>query len=207
MRIIIADDHAIFRDSLGFLLHNKTEHDVVAEAKSIQELKQTLQSTDAELILIDYHMPEGDTLALAEYIKRRYEPIYVIFLTGSQAGFTLKHLTESSADGVLHKEEDVENIITAINQVASGNKHISEQVKEKISDTDFHLSKREFQILNLIVQGNTSKEIAKLIDLSSRTVDKHKENIMLKMNVSNVVQLVAKTHKLNFFADNTSKLA
>ncbi len=201
MNIIIADDHAIFRDSLEFMLCNKTAHKVLCTVANIQDLKSAILQYPVELILIDYHMPEGDTLAAAEYIKQRHFELKLVFLTGSQACFTLKQIVSSRADGVLHKEESAEVIISAIEKIANNLRVVSPAIQEKIALADFELTAREFHALNLIVQGYTSLEIAGFMNISPRTVDKHKENIMQKMGVSNVVQLVNQVHSLKLFCE------
>ncbi len=203
MNIIIADDHAIFRDSLEFMLCNKTSHKVLCTVANIQDLKNVIQQYLVDLILIDYHMPEGDTLAAAEYIKQRYDNVKLVFLTGSQASFTLKHIVSSRADGVLHKEESAEAIITAIEKVANNLRVVSTIIQEKIALVNFELTAREFHALALIVRGYTSLEIAGFMNISPRTVDKHKENIMQKMGVSNVVQLVNQAHSLKLFCEES----
>lgn len=204
MKIIIADDHAIFRDSLKFLLSNKTDHAVVAMAENSAQLKLLAAEHLPDLVLIDYHMPEGGSLAAAEYLKQKHTNTKVLFLTGTQASFALKHITESKVDGVLHKEEPVEVILDAIDRVLKGEKIVSPCILDKLNDTDFNLTGREFHTLSLIVLGQTSAEIAEAMNISSRTVDKHKENIMQKMGVSNVVQLVALAHRLQLFSEENS---
>ncbi len=196
MKIIIADDHGIFRSSLSFLISNKTDHSVVAEIESLEQIIPCVQSTPADLLLVDYHMPGGDSLEKVEYIKHRYENLKIVFLTGTQSGVVLKHIAQSHVDGVLHKEEDAEDILKTMDAVFDGAKIISTLVQSRIESADIDLTRREFEILCLIMKGKSSAEIGALVNVAARTVDKHKENIMKKAGVSNVVQLVELGHKM-----------
>lgn len=191
MKVVIADDHAIFRETLAFLLQSKLPCKSIIEVESVSELKDAVQAQRVDLVLIDFHMPDGSTLAAAEYIKHRYADVKVVFLTGTQAGFTLAQLVDSCVDGVLHKEEGAEDIVSAIKKVMAGERFVSGRVLDKVRGGDFSITKREFDTLSLIVNGLSSKEIAEKLSVSARTIDKHKENIMKKAGVTNVVQLVA----------------
>lgn len=200
MNIIIADDHATFRDSLEFFLSHKTSHEIVTSVDTLQALKEEIPNHKVDLVLIDYHMPEGDALVVADYIMRKFKPIKLAFLTGTQSSLTLKQIVESSANGALHKEEGVNQIVEALEAIEQGERYISTSILEKIACNDFELTAREYHTLSLIVQGYNSSQIGEFMHISARTVDKHKENLMQKMKVSNVVQLVAMAHKLQLFA-------
>ena len=202
MNLILADDHALFRDTLSFLLDQKTDHHILASVETMADLRQAVseQEADLECILLDYNMPEGDTLAEATYLKRKYPQLKLAFLTGTQSGITLKHIESSGVDGILHKEDAVESIVDALNCISQGQKVVSQSIQEKIANDAFDLTNREFHILCLIIKGKTSAQIGEALNLSPRTVEKHKQNIMHKMQCSNTSQLIATAHRLNIEA-------
>lgn len=202
MRIILADDHAIFREGLKLLLQSQFNKTVVAEVDNLEQLKSTLiENQPIDLLIIDYHMPGGDAVALLAYCKKRYTELKIIALTGAQSGLILKQLIDAKADGVLLKEGSANELLTAIQTVMNGKQYFSEAVKTNIAEVNTHLSQRELQVLKLISMGLVSREIAEKLALSVKTVDKHRENIMRKLQVNNLVALVNKAHSLKLFND------
>jgi DNA-binding NarL/FixJ family response regulator len=199
MRIILADDHAIFREGLKLLLHSRPDFCVVAEIADLEHLKTLLYSQQADLLILDYHIPGGDAVALLAYCKARYPDLKVIALTGSHSGPILKQLVAAKADGVLLKDGAAAELLLAIQQVMRGGYYVSEAVGNTIADIELPLSTRELQILKLIFFGLVTREIAEKLALSPKTVDKHRENIMRKLQVNNLVELINKTHQLKLF--------
>lgn len=201
MRIILADDHAIFREGLKLLLQGQPGNEVVAEVENLEHLKPTLQSQRADLLILDYHMPGGDAAGLLSYCKKRHPALKAIALTGAQSGPILKQLADADADAVLLKDGPTAELLLAIQQVMQGKRYFSEAVKGHIADVELQLSTRELQVLKLIFTGLVSREIADKLALSPKTVDKHRENIMRKLNVTNLVELINKTHQLELFGE------
>ncbi|MDO9105565.1 MAG: response regulator transcription factor [Methylovulum sp.] len=199
MRIILADDHAIFREGLKLLLHSQHDKDVVAEIESLENLKTEIQKQHADLLILDYHMPGGDAVALLAYCKKRYPELKIIALTGAQSGQILKQLVAAKADAVLLKDGASVELLLAIQQVMQGKRYFSNTVKNNIADIDLQLSTRELQVLKLIFSGLVTRAIADNLALSPKTVDKHRENIMRKLHVNNLVELINKVHQLKLF--------
>jgi DNA-binding NarL/FixJ family response regulator len=202
MRIILADDHAIFRDGLKLLLQSQPNYEVIAEAVDLEDLKIQLQQQQADLLLLDYHMPGGDAAGLLAYCKKRYPELKVMALTGAQSGQILKQLVMAKADAVLLKDGSSAELLSAIQQVMQGKTYFSDVVKNNIADIELQLSTRELQILKLIFSGLVTREIADKLVLSPKTVDKHRENMMRKLQVNNLVELINKVHQLQLFGDN-----
>ncbi|MBU1619687.1 MAG: response regulator transcription factor [Gammaproteobacteria bacterium] len=197
MQIIIADDHEIFRDGLKLLLGSRPDYDIVSEAENAMDLKEQVQRLQPDLVIMDYHMPGDNSLAVLDYIKKRYPKLKVVLLTGTQSGASLRQLAESRADAVLLKEGSGKAMISTLDQVMAGKRVIHQSVSDRIASVDFSLTQREFQILTLLVLGKPSSSIAEALGVSARTVDKHRENIMKKMDAKNVVQLVQIAYQLN----------
>lgn len=199
MRIIIADDHAIFRDGLKLLLAAGAGFEVVAETGSAAEVKELVRRLAPDLVLLDYNMPGGDGGEVLAYLKRRHPDIRVVVLTAERAGALLRHLVEAGADGVLLKEGSGEAMLAAIRRVAAGERVIPETVQARIEASDPGLTPREFQVLRLVCEGWSNAAIAERFALSTRTVDKHRENILRKLAAGNVVQLINRVRELRLF--------
>ncbi|WP_333874430.1 response regulator transcription factor [Methylobacter sp.] len=201
MRIILADDHAIFREGLKLLLQSQYDKEVIAEVDNLENLKTEIHKQHADLLILDYHMPGGDAVALLSYCKKRYPELKIIALTGAQSGQILKQLVSAKADAVLLKDGVSAELLFAIQQVMLGKSYFSDTVKNNIADIDLPLSSRELQILKLIFSGFVNREVADKLALSPKTVDKHRENIMRKLHVNNLVELINKVHQLKLFSD------
>lgn len=201
MRIILADDHAIFREGLKLLLHSRPGKEVIAEVENLENLKTELHKQHADLLILDYHMPGGDAAAVLSYCKKRYPELKIIALTGAQSGQILKQLVAAKADAVLLKDGASAELLLAIQQVMLGKSYYSDTVKRNIADVELQLSTRELQVLKLIFSGLVAREIADKLALSPKTVDKHRENIMRKLHVNNLVELINRVHELKLFTD------
>lgn len=199
MRIIIADDHMIFREGLKLLLGQCPDCRIVAEAGEAATLKTLVREHQPDLIIMDYNMPGGDVGEVLAYLKQRYEGVKVLMLTAERSGALLKHLADIGADGILLKEGGAEALLQAVREVAAGKRVIPDNVQVRIDETDFKLTAREFQVLHLICSGWSNTAIAERFALSARTVDKHRENILRKLGVNNVVQLIHKAKALKLF--------
>ncbi len=202
VRIAIADDHAIFRQGLKLLLQSQANYQVVAEVAGLDQVLPTLQTQEVDLLILDYHMPGGESSAVLTYCKQRYPELKIIALTGANSGVIFKQLRDAKADAVLQKEGSAEALLNCLQQVLTGrhqNTLLSEEVEEQIAAADTDLTPRELQILALIYQGLATSEIAEQLSLSAKTVDKHRENLMRKLEVNNVVQLIHKVQLLKLY--------
>lgn len=202
VRIAIADDHAIFRQGLKLLLQSQAGYQVVAEIASLDQVLPTLQTQELDLLILDYHMPGGESSAVLAYCKQRYPELKIIALTGANSGVIFKQLRDAKADAVLQKEASAEALLSSLQQVLAGrHQHtlLSEEVQEQIAASETDLTPRELQILALIYQGQATNDIAEQLSLSAKTVDKHRENLMRKLDVNNVVQLIHKVQLLKLY--------
>jgi DNA-binding NarL/FixJ family response regulator len=199
MRTIIADDHAIFRDGLKLLLAQCPECRIVAETGDASNLKALVRQHLPDLVIMDYNMPGGDAGEVLAYLKQRHEGLRVLVLTAERSGALLRHLADAGADGLLLKEGSADDMLAAVRAVAGGGKVIPANVRDRIEEADAKLTAREFQVLHLICAGWANSAIAERFALSARTVDKHRENILRKLGVNNVVQLINKAKALGLF--------
>lgn len=198
VRLLIADDHAIFREGLQLLLGRQPEWQVVGEVGRLEPLKDLVRETAPDLLLIDYHMPGGDASALVAYLKQRYPELKVVVLTGIRTASVLQQLVEVKADAVLLKEACGAELLEHLRTVLAGQRVIPPPVQALLEQADHPLTRREFQILKLICDGLTTQAIADHLALSVGTVHKHRENLQRKLEVRNVAQLIRKAQAMGW---------
>lgn len=196
MHILLADDHTIFRQGLKLLLESQPGYVVLAEAADLALVPPLLQQHKIDLMILDYNMPGGDSSAVLSYCKHRHAGLKVIALTGTVSGIALKQLQDAQADAVLLKDVSGPELLDCIVQVMAGKTIMGAEVQPLIDACSSDLTARELQTVQLIYQGLSSAEMAAQLNLSSKTVDKHRENLMRKLDVNNVVQLIHKVQLL-----------
>ncbi|MEL6987976.1 MAG: response regulator transcription factor [Bacteroidota bacterium] len=210
IRIIIADDHKLFADSLAFNLNhnNDLKLKVVAIANDGEELLHLLSNVNADLILLDLNMPIKDGFLALEEIRASFPDIKVIAVTQYKEEKFIKKIFELGADGYFNKSMSYNQLISAINEVLEGQVFMPNGFRifpkkngntvEKPQNGEFedhfvlknNLTKREIEILNLISDARSNKEIAKELFISDQTVRVHRKNIMRKLGVSNTASLI-----------------
>jgi DNA-binding NarL/FixJ family response regulator len=201
-RVVLADDHRIFRDGLKLLLATLPGVRIVAETDRLDTLKALIAEHSPDVLILDYHMPGGDTGATASYLRQRYPEMKLVMLTGAQSPVVLKQLTDLGVDAVLLKQGSGQDLIASLQQVIAGRRVFPSNVQELAAQADLDLTPRELQILKLIYDGRSNSEMAEQLSLSPKTVDKHRENLMRKLGTNNVAQLVRKVHALNLWEPN-----
>lgn len=205
--IIIADDHQLFRNGVKALLANRKDNlQVVAEAGNINQLKEKLAQHQADLLLLDISLPDGNGLHMLEEFKELYSDLKIIMLTMHDEAQYVVQSIKKGADGYLLKDSDENELLEAIDTVISGKRYFKERVSELILQdlsTEANkgkdiLSQREKEIVQLVAKGLTTKEIADQLFVSIRTVETHRAKIMKKLQVSNSAEMIsmALKHKL-----------
>lgn len=201
-QVIIADDHSLIRQGIKSIIGDEQGIHVVAEAANGVELLQVLKSEPSDMIILDLSMPDMNGLEAIEQIKKMYPEIKVLVVTMHGDS---QHFYQSIAVGVhgyLIKEDSDAELIKAIEMIRAGKTYVSPQLQKDISGDMINafreqanvpvitLSAREKQVLELVVQGHTSKSIAGLLNLSPRTVDHHRASLIRKFHMKNTVDLV-----------------
>ena len=201
--ILIIDDHKIVRDGIKFMLENQPEYALnVYDAGDENELYFKLELYPIDLIIMDIEMPGKNGFVLTEEVKQKFPKIKVLCMSMHDEEYVIKRMIKSGANGYILKNCDVEDLVAAIQQVYSKGKFFSTEIAEKLlnpyhDDDDENigskisqLSKREKEILQLIIEEYTSEEISVTLNISKRTVDTHRKNILIKTNAKNTVSLV-----------------
>jgi len=197
-RVVLADDHTLFRDGIRLLLQSQPGYEVVGEVESLDCLQQVLRGTRPDLLLVDQRMPGGDTSALIRHLKHTTAELRIVVLTGSSSGAVLKQLADVQADAVLLKDGSAASFLAHLKSVMAGERVIPPDVLALIEQSDGMLTRREMQIVKLICDGQSNAEMADTLSLSPKTVDKHRENLMRKLQVNSVAQLVSKARELGW---------
>ena len=203
IKIIIVDDHKMFRDGIRALLEKEKNIEVVADAKDANELLNILKNITPDVILMDIDMGETNGIDATAEVKRSYPEINILALSmHGEHNYILKML-EAGATGYILKNAGKEEMLTAIISVASGDSYFSREVSSRLieylnkpqisiknTDKEIPLTNREIEILKLIAQEYSNPEIAEELFISIRTVDTHRRNLIEKLGVKNTAGLV-----------------
>lgn len=200
--IAIADDQAMFRKGLISLLSEFPELKVVIEAENGRDLQEKMKRKKPDVVLLDLEMPEMDGMATMEWLKATHPGIRVIILTMHNEEPIIAHMIENGAHGFLVKNDPIETLMDAIYSVMDTGYYFDDRVsrallqrlmlgeKVKPNFEKVVLSERETQIIQLICRELTNKEIADRCNLSIRTIEGHREQILLKLKAKNTVGIV-----------------
>lgn len=198
IRVLIADDHAIYREGLKRVLE-AAGMTVAAEAATGEEALQLAKQTHPEVAILDLTMPGRGGIETVQELKRRVPRIRVLVLTmHSEDNFAVRCLREG-ADGYLTKDAVPEQVLTAVRKIYSGGKYVSSVLAERLAanlDLNFlrppheKLSHREFQVISLIGAGKTAGEIAAQLNLSVKTVSTYRARILEKMDMKSTVEII-----------------
>jgi DNA-binding NarL/FixJ family response regulator len=204
MKILLADDHALFRSGVASLLHQQEDFEVVGEAQDGQEALDKATELMPDVILMDIYMPGGDGLEATRRIKEALPYTKIIILTVSEEDSSLFEAIKSGAHGYLLKKIEAEELFKMIRGVSQGEAPISRATASKIL-SEFAkqggeessakgpgetLTRREREVLELLTKGATNKEIANTLCISENTVKNHLRNILEKLHLENRVQAV-----------------
>ena len=200
--IVIAEDHTILREGLRSLLSSEPELRVVGEAKDGREAIQRVEQLEPDLILMDLSMPRMNGVEAIREIKSRIPKTGVLALTVHKAEEFVLEVLQAGADGYVLKDASSEELLMAIRSVLGGQRYLSPAVSQlviegylagrKTRESPWDtLTKREREILKLIAEGHKNKEIADYLCISVKTVEKHRANLMKKLDLHSAAALTA----------------
>jgi two-component system, NarL family, response regulator NreC len=201
IKILIVDDHQLFREGLINLLSDSSEIEVIAQAENGKEAIKKARKFNPDIIIMDIGMPVMNGVEATEILKKELSDIKVIAISMYSDKHFIKGMLEAGASGYLLKSCTYNQLIEAINAVYSGKKYLSDKIteviihdylgkEEKIPNNDPKLSERESEILKLFAEGKTSREISELLFISVKTVGTHKQNILEKLELKTTTDLV-----------------
>lgn len=206
--LIIVDDHQLVLEGLKLLLEGQDHIHVTNTFRSAPDCLDFIKNSTVDVILLDINMPQMNGIEACKIIKKDHPTIKVIGLSMINEGNLIKLMLKNGADGYLHKNSGRDEIIYAIHTVMQGNNYLSNEVshlifnpnfkENKVTDSPFpKLSRREAQILEMIIDEKTTHEISSQLFISFGTVETHRRNIMIKLGAKNTAGLVRITMEYN----------
>lgn len=203
IKIILADDHELFRDGFGVMIKKQPDIELIAEAENGEELLSLARELKPDVIITDIKMPRMDGIELMHRIKKELPHIGVIALTNYDEENLIVEMLEAGAKGYLLKSANKEEIVEAIKKVYNDKTHYCSQTSARLAQLiaksafhpfrkkkPLHFNDREIQIMQLVCQGLTNKEIAAQLFLSKRTIETHRENIMDKIGETSTAGMI-----------------
>ncbi|HEY9071313.1 MAG TPA: response regulator transcription factor [Candidatus Ozemobacteraceae bacterium] len=201
-RIILADDHRMFRECLRSLIEGNGDLCIVGETGDGRQLEALLQVTPCDLVITDIAMPEMDGLTALREIRSRYPDVRVLILSMFNDFEHFEQAKILGAAGFLTKSDAAQDALLAIRSIREGKLYVSPSVTRLLGERQIRLmsqsgtpslellTRREAQILKMIARGKTSRGIAEELHISRYTVENHRANMMKKLGISNVVGLL-----------------
>lgn len=203
IKVVIADDHALFRKGMASIIQDFDNVEVIGEAGTGTELMDKIGECDPDVILLDLKMPEMDGMEANKLIQKQHPNVKVVVLSMYDDDKFIIHLIEMGANGYLLKNADPEEVEDALNAVMENgfyfNNHVSrvmlkgliskQKEKPKFDDTA-EFTQREMQVLQLICKEHTNVEIANKLFLSTRTIDGYRNKLLIKTGAKNTAGIV-----------------
>jgi DNA-binding NarL/FixJ family response regulator len=210
IRVVLADDHVFVRDGIKSLLENENNIIVVGEATDGQEALTIVASEKPDLLIVDIRMPHFTGIEVVEKIRQENTPLKIVVLSMHESEEYVLKSIKAGADGYLLKGSSKEEFLKALHTVANGGKYFSGDIssilinqltndnaplnteKKRQLDEELVITKREKEILQLLLSGKGNKEIAEALEISKRTAEVHRFNLMKKLKVKNLIELANK---------------
>lgn len=203
LKVLIADDHGVVRKGLRLLLQEYPELEVTGEASNGREAVKLATELSPDIVLMDVAMPLLNGIEAAEQIRRANGQIGIIMLTMHADESYLLRALNAGVKGYLLKESAEDDLLRAVKAVAQGRPFFSPAItqtlledymrvlkQEGLSDSFELLTGREKEVLQLLAEGKTNKEVAAVLDVSLYTVESHRTNLMQKLNLHNTAEIV-----------------
>ena len=203
-KIVIAEDHTILRAGLRALLAAQNGLEVIGEAGDGREAIRKVDTLQPDLLLIDLSMPKLNGIDAIREIKSQHPEIKIIVLTVHKSEEYIIAALQAGANGYMLKDASQNELLLAIDYVINGKTFLSPSISDKVVDAFLNTDKkdkpaavldnltaREREILKLVAEGNTNKKIAEHLCISLKTVEKHRSNLMKKLDLRNTAALTA----------------
>lgn len=196
LKLLIVDDHYLLLEGLSNLLRDQPSVDIIGFAINGENCIQFLRQQKVDIVLLDISLPDMNGIELCKKIKSSHPDIQVIALTAFTQGSIVRKMIDNGASGYLAKTATKSEIMKALKMALAGRVYLCNEAKTSLrnelqNETQKQsLTRREMEVLRLIVDGNTNLQISKNLNISIDTVDSHRKNLHTKLNVTNAAQLV-----------------
>ena len=211
INVVLADDHVLVRDGIKALLEDQTGIAVIDEASNGKEALEVISQNKPHVLIVDIRMPEMNGIEVVAEINKKHKDVKTLVLSMHDSEEYVVQSIQAGADGYLLKGASKKEFLKALNKVASGGKYFTGDVssiimnnfvngkasnkepqKKEIKILPFKLTKRESQILGLVLELKNNKDIAEELQISKRTAEVHRFNLMKKLEVKNLMELTNK---------------
>ena len=203
-RVVIVEDHQLFRDGLKAMLSKRGDIDIVGEAEDGIEALKTLRKLQPDMVLLDLSMPKLSGISILKEMKRELADTRFLLLTIHESDQHVLEAFAAGADGYCIKDSSRAELMLAVDSVLAGKTYISPGISDQVMEGFLSsrkklktqtrwetLTQREREVLKLLAEGYTNKEIGDFLHISVKTVEKHRANLIGKLDLHNVAQLTA----------------
>lgn len=203
-KVVIAEDHQLFREGLKAMLADRSDLKMIGEANDGLAALEIIKKTPPDLLLLDLSMPRLSGISVIKEAKRIHPDIMILALTIHESDQYVLEAFEAGVNGYCIKDASREELLIAINSVLNGKTYISPGVADNVMEGYLEgrkhlktrsswdtITQREREVLKLLAEGYLNKEIADLLNISIKTVEKHRANIMSKLNLHSAASLTA----------------
>lgn len=210
IRVVLSDDHVFVRDGIKSLLENEANIIVAGEATDGLEALKVVEETQPDLLILDIRMPNLTGIEVVEKLRAQGNLVKIVMLSMHESEEYVLKSIKAGADGYLLKGSSKEEFLKAVHTVANGGKYFSGDISsiligqlanpiaaietKQTLEEDIVITKREKEILKLLLSGKGNKEIAEALDISKRTAEVHRFNLMKKLKVKNLIELSNKAN-------------
>ena len=197
-KILIADDHTVVRKGIQTFLNESFDKLHIDEVVDGTEILKKISYTNYDLLIMDIQMPNTDAFDIMQYIKIKFPDVKVLVFSMSPENIYGLRFLKAGASGFLSKDQSLHEFKKAIETILSGGKYISKSLAEFLTYSSFtpnaatpfeKLSKREFEVMSLLLAGNSINDISHQLNIHSSTIGTHKARIFEKLNVINMLEL------------------
>lgn len=203
IKVAIFDDHPMILCGIGAMFSDIDSIDIVMTATTLAELETQLKSTEIDVLVADVIAPDAQGLKLFKHVTQTYPNVEVVAYTSLNNALLITSLVTIGVKGFVNKREPFQKLVEAVKTAAQGNyfippafEHLTKGRKRETMLVE--ISKREHQILQLIINGFLTKEIAAKLEISINTVDNHRTNLFKKFGVQNLAELIREANNLGF---------
>lgn len=203
IKIFLADDHALIREGFKSLLGGRATFEIVGEAGNGLEVVRDIDNAKPDVVLLDINMPGLGGLEVIEKLRSSHSHVKFVVLTMHEEREYVVKALKAGADGYLLKSIEGPELEKAIRTICSGSKYFSPQITNILAESVARpaedvpeLTPREKEVLSLVAAGQSTKQIADKLDISIRTVESHRINLLKKVGVNNSAELIRKSIEL-----------
>ena len=196
MKVLLVDDHRILLDGLKFLIQNQPGVGEVDTANTVEEALAKVRSAIPDLIISDISIPEIGGIAFAQKVKTLFPQVKLIFLSMHEEPYRVKEALSTGAEGYVLKKAAHEELLKAVQEVVNGGMYFSAEIQKilirrmRFPEDERILTDREKEVLSLIFEEFSNKEIGEKLSISERTVETHRKNIYQKTKTNTLVGLL-----------------